>query len=145
MCYYGYQGGASIFSIVIITAIPTLVLIPIYYHIIQISRQHELRDNPTNEDNHVRDNKALKVFLMVTVTFVICFSPTVLLRVVENIPDWTSPHWFQFLAKWLMVANSAFNVFIYCLYNQAYRQTARKIYRHVLPCCKVSHVGPVNI
>ena len=148
MCFNGYQGVVSILKIVMVLAIPTLVLIPIYYRIIRISRQHELRNNP-NEGNRVQDNKALKVFLMVTVTFVICFSPIVLLRVVENIPDWTSPHWFQFLAKWLMVANSALNVFIYCLYNQAYRQAAKKLIQERIllapGCCKHSAVGPVNI
>ena len=122
-----------------------LIMTYIYYHIIRISRQHELRDNPNNEGNNIRDNKALKAFLMVTLTFAACYTPSTVLRAVEGWTDWTSPHWLQFLTVWLVFANSAFNVFIYCLCNQAYRQTAKKIFQEKIPCCKSSAVGPVDI
>ncbi|XP_022081989.1 beta-1 adrenergic receptor-like [Acanthaster planci] len=146
MCSFSYTSDASnILLVFVALAIPTLVITPIYYRIIRISRQHQLRDNPNNEGNNVRDNKALKVFLMVTLTFAICYSPNSLLRLVEGLANWTSPDWLQFIAEWLFIANSAFNVFIYCLFNMAYRQMAKKVIQERILCCKHSAVGPVNI
>ncbi|XP_022081990.1 beta-4C adrenergic receptor-like [Acanthaster planci] len=141
MCFFSYTSDAWNIVVTVITlAIPTLVIIPIYYRIIRISRQHQQRDNSNNEGN-----KALKVFLMVTLTFAICYSPNSLLRLVEGLTNWTSPDWLQFIVEWLFFANSAFNVFIYCLFNQAYRQMAKKVIQERILCCKHSAVGPVNI
>ncbi|XP_022081688.1 5-hydroxytryptamine receptor 2-like [Acanthaster planci] len=122
-----------------------LVMICIYYRIIRISRRHERRNNQNNEGHNVRDNKALKAFLMVTLTFAACYTPFAVLRSVEGLAGWSSPHWLEFLTIWLIVANSACNVFIYCLYNHAYRQMAKKILQERLSCCKSSVIGPVNI
>ncbi|XP_038078516.1 octopamine receptor 1-like [Patiria miniata] len=148
LCYY--RNGTNVLNIIAFlwcNIIPTLVMTGLYYRIIRISRQHELRENRNQnaENNVTREHKALKAFLVVMLTFSACYIPFNLMHIVERSTDWASPDWLRFLTFWLLYSNSAFNVFIYCLFNQAYRQTAKKIITERLPCLKRSTVGPLNI
>ncbi|XP_022081687.1 trace amine-associated receptor 13c-like [Acanthaster planci] len=148
LCFFGSSSDAvNMVALVVFDLLPTLAMTCIYSRIIRISRQHELRNarNNQTEGNNVRDNKALKAFLMVTLTFAACYTPFNLMRTVEGLANWTSPHWLEFLTMWLTAANSGFNVFIYCLFNEAYRQTAKKIIHQRLQCCMKSPVEPLNI
>ncbi|XP_038078513.1 trace amine-associated receptor 8b-like [Patiria miniata] len=148
MCFFDSNSNeVNIIGLLLIDTIPTLVMTGLYYPIIRISRQHELRENRNqNEGNNIaREHKALKTFLVVTLTFCACYTPFATLRIMEGFTGWTTPDWLGFLTVCLLYSNSAFNVFIYCLFNQAYRQTAKKIITERLPCLKRSTVGPVNI
>ena len=102
------------------------------------------RRRATTTANNIQDNKALKTFLVVAITLLACYTPNLLRRVIELYTD-GSPDWPVFVVTWLYISNSAFNVFIYCLFNQAYRQMAKKIISERLPRCKRPAVGPVNI
>ncbi|XP_038078515.1 beta-4C adrenergic receptor-like [Patiria miniata] len=148
LCFFGSNSNVvNTLALLFIDTFPTLVMAGIYYRIIRISRRHELRENCNqNQGNNVaREHKALKTFLMVTLTFSMCYTPFSLVRMVEGFTGWITPDWLDILTACLLYSNSAFNVFIYCLFNQAYRQTAKKIITERLPCLKRSTVGPVNI
>ncbi|XP_038061214.1 trace amine-associated receptor 13c-like [Patiria miniata] len=121
-------------------------MICLYSRLIQISRRHErrARANDPYGANNIQDNKALKVFLLVTLTFAGCHTPFFVWKTVEGITGNAIPHWLEFAFAWLPVSNSAFNVFIYCLFHRVYRETAKKILAERFPCFKGS-VAPVNI
>ena len=119
---------------------PTILMSCIYYHLIKISRDHEqrLNRNGNNEANNNHDNKALKTFLVVTLTFAGCFFPFSLVRVVECLTSELSPTWLQFLSAWLGTSNSMFNVWIYCLFNSSFREMAKTIISKRFSCCNRS-------
>ena len=119
---------------------PTILMSFIYYRLIKISRQHEqrLNRNGNNEANNNHDNKALKTFLVVTLTFAGCYTPFLTMQIVRSLPGKFIPDGLQFFTLWLVVSNSMFNVIIYCLFNKVFRQTAKKILFETFPCCKRS-------
>ncbi|XP_071798773.1 beta-2 adrenergic receptor-like [Asterias amurensis] len=116
--------------------LPTLLMSCIYWHLIKISREHEqrLNRNGNNEANNNRDNKALKTFLVVTLTFAGCFFPFALVRVGRSLTGKLIPNWLQFLSSWLGTSNSMFNVWIYCLFNSSFREMAKKVISERFPC-----------
>ena len=108
---------------------PTISLTFIYYRLIKISRQHELR-NPRNKDNaahRAQDNKALRSFLAVTLTYSICYTPMLVRNIAVGFSCTELPRWMVFVFVWLYISNSALNVVIFCLFNKAFRQRAKKI------------------
>ncbi len=125
---------------------PSLLMSYIYYRLIKISCQHEqrLNQNGRNEANNNHDNRALKTFLVVTLTFAGCYTPHLAMRTATSLSGLSPPDWLQFLTAWLVASNSMFNVIIYCLFNKAFRQTAKKIIVKRFPCCNRS-VAPVDI
>ncbi|XP_071801333.1 histamine H2 receptor-like [Asterias amurensis] len=133
-------------NLLIIVILPTLLMSYIYYRLIKISRQHEqrLNQNGNNEANYNHDNKALKTFLVVTLTFAGCYTPNLTLETLMSLSGVSAPGWLQFLSLWLVVSNSMFNVIIYCLFNKVFRQTAKKIISETFPCCNRS-VAPIEI
>ncbi len=145
ICMYS---NASIYFNVIallgLVVIPTLLMSCIYFHLIKISRQHEqrLNQNGNNEANNIHENKALKTFLVVTLTFAGCCTPFWVIRVVESLNGHSSPSWLEFSTTLLNGSNSLFNVWIYCLFNSSFRQTAKTILLERFPCCNRS-VAPV--
>ena len=108
----------------------------IYYHLIQISRQHELRDqrNKDNAAHRVQDNKALRSFIAVTLTYSICYTPMLVSNTVAGFLDTEPPRWMVFAFLWLYISNSALNVVIYCLFNKAFRRKAKIILAKKFPC-----------
>ena len=90
------------------------------------------------------DNKALKTFLVVTLTFGICYTPLFLLGVLETYVDFLIPDWIFLLTSWMPFCNCVCNVYIYCFFNKSYRQTAKKVLFRMFPRCKTS-VVPQNI
>ena len=132
-------------SIILADIFPTILMSYIYYRLIKISRQHEqrLNQNGNNEANNIHENKALKTFFVVTLTFSGCYTPALILRVVRSLSV-PIPHWLEFLTIWLLISNSMFNVIIYCLFNTSFRQTAKKILLGRFPCCNRS-VAPISI
>ena len=125
---------------------PTILMSCIYYRLIKISRQHEqrLNQNGNNEANNNHDNKALKTFLVVTLTYAVCYTPFLTVQMVKSLPGKSIPGWLQFLTLWLLISNSMFNVIIYCLFNKAFRHKAKKILSERFPCCNRS-VAPIEI
>ena len=93
--------------------------------------------------NKIQKNKALKMFLVVTLSFAICFTPLLLTITVESYTGAHVPDWINFIISWLAFSNSGLNVFIYFLFNHSYRQTAKKLISKRFSCCKGS-VVPVN-
>ncbi|XP_038076924.1 histamine H2 receptor-like [Patiria miniata] len=136
----------NILVFLFVIVFPMISMTLIYYRLIKISRGHQQRNNRNgqNEGGNIQDNKALKTFLVVTLTFVFCYTPYMVTRTVQLYTGVEYPDWTLFVISWLYVSNSAFNVFIYCLFNQAYRQMARRIISERFPSCKVS-IAPVNI
>ena len=122
-------------ALFVIDIVPTSTMSLIYYRLIKISRQHEQRLNQNGNNEANNDNKALKTFLVVTLTFAGCYTPFFTMRVVETTSGESAPDWVQFLTYWLLVSNSMFNVIIYCLFNKVFRQTAKKILSERFPCC----------
>ena len=49
-----------------------------------------------------------------------------------------------FAFRWLYITNSALNVVIYCLFNKAFRQRAKKILAERFPCFHISVGFPGN-
>ena len=135
----------NIFSLIFVILIPVSIMICIYCRMIKISRDHELRinHNNPNEANN-QGNKAMKTFIVVSLSLAVCYTPFLISRVVESLSGVSSPDWLQFIVIWLSFCNSVFNVYIYCLFNQSFRQMAKKIISERLPCCNRS-VAPVNI
>ena len=147
VCYYIKAPPFVITCTLILGDIfPTSLMSYIYYRLIKISRQHEqrLNQNGNNEANNNHDNKALKTFLVVTLTFAGCYTPFLTLQTAMYLPGVSIPEWLQFLTLWLLISNSMFNVIIYCLFNKAFRQTAKKILLERFPCCNRA-VGPFEI
>ncbi|XP_071799024.1 beta-1 adrenergic receptor-like [Asterias amurensis] len=141
LCFYSNTSiYLNIFFLLSCNVFPTLLMSCIYYHLVKISRDHEqrLNRNGNNEANNNRDNKALKTFLVVTLTFVGCFFPFTLVRVGESLTGELSPNWLQFLSAWLGTSNSMFNVWIYCLFNSSFRERAKTIISERFPCCNRS-------
>ncbi|XP_022081736.1 histamine H2 receptor-like [Acanthaster planci] len=136
----------NILTILSVSILPTISMIFIYYRLIKISRQHERRNNRNgpNEAADMQNNKALKTFFMVTLSFVCCYTPYLVARLVEYYSGKATSDLLSFLVISLYIVNSVFNVFIYCLFNQTYRRTAKKIITEKLQCCKRTAVGPVN-
>ncbi|XP_071801290.1 histamine H2 receptor-like [Asterias amurensis] len=126
--------------------LPLIFMLFIYYQLIKISRQHECRlnQNVNNEANNNHNNKALKTFLVVTLTFACCWTPLILSRTIEMLTGALGPNWLQFLTLWLATCNSMCNVWIYCLFNSSFRQMAKTILSERFPCCNRS-VAPVVI
>ena len=147
LCFYENTSAVWDFSVLVVTfIIPTSVMATIYYHLIKISRQHEqrLNQNGNNEANNSHGNRAIKTFLAVTLTFSGCYAPFLILRAVESTLGISSPRWLMFLTSWLAISNSMFNVVIYCLFNNNFRQTAKKIISERCPCLFRS-IEPMNI
>ncbi|XP_071801347.1 histamine H2 receptor-like [Asterias amurensis] len=134
-----------IFTLVSADIFPTISMSYIYYRLIKISRQHEqrLNQNGNNEANNNHDNKALKTFLVVTLTFAGCYTPHLTLKTLTSLGV-STPRSLSFLFFWLVISNSMFNVIIYCLFNKVFRQTAKKILLERFPCCNRS-VAPIEI
>ncbi len=124
MCFYMETSTLlNILSMIIADILPTAMMSFIYYRLIKISRRHEqrLNQNVHNEANNIHENKALKTFLVVTLTFAGCYTPVLILRIVGSLSSVSPPDWLEFLTLWLMMSNSMFNVIIYCLFNKAFR------------------------
>ena len=132
-------------TIILGNIFPTLLMSYINYRLIKISRQHEqrLNQNGNNEAINNHDNKALKTFLVVTLTFAGCYTPILVLKVMGSLSV-PPPHWLEFITFWLLISNSMFNVIIYCLFNTSFRQTAKKIISERFPFCNRS-IAPINI
>ena len=144
-----FENNSSTANIVVLVSVdifPTLLIIFIYCRLIQVSRNHErrLNQNGHNEANNVHDNKAMKTAIVVTLTYVGCYTPFLIVRTVESYTGVSSPDWLHFIVMWLGMCNSMFNVYIYCLFNQSFRQMAKKIISERLPCCNRS-VAPVDL
>ena len=147
VCYLGINNNNFNYTVLFLFDVfPTVAITYMYCCIIQISRRHERRDNRNdqNKAKHLHDNKALKSFLVVTFAFAICYTPFLLVRIIEGQMGTAIPDWLQFISTWLAACNSAFNVFIYCLFNTKYRQTAKQILLKRFCSCHVA-VQPVNI
>ncbi|XP_038069592.1 beta-1 adrenergic receptor-like [Patiria miniata] len=145
-CFYDNSSAlVNILVLVFLQIIPIILMSAVYYRLIKISRGHERRQNNGHDDaNNHYDNKALKTFLAVTLTFSFCFLPVVITRTVQAYTSVKIPDWLLCTVYWLSICNSGFNVFIYCLFNRSYRRTAKKMIVGLLPCCKGS-VAPMNI
>ncbi|XP_038076892.1 histamine H2 receptor-like [Patiria miniata] len=137
--------GGVIFLIVLVI-LPVSIMIRVYHRLIKISREQARRIDPNrrNANPSFYDNRALKAFLVVTLTLAGCFTPLMLCRSVESLAGVALPGWLEFSAVWLVYCNSALNVFIYCLFKQSYRRRAMGIVSKRLLCCRNS-VEPVDI
>ncbi|XP_071801289.1 histamine H2 receptor-like [Asterias amurensis] len=103
VCYYSdKQIYFKTITLLLAFVLPLLFMSFIYYHLIKISRQHErrLNQNRNNEANNNHDNKALKTFLVVTLTFACCYTPLIFSRTVESLLAIQSPNWLRFLTLW---------------------------------------------
>ncbi len=141
-CFYSITSiYFNVICLLVIVIFPTLLMPCIYHRLIKISRKHEqrLNQNGNNEANNNKENKALKTFLVVTLTFVGCCTPYLLVRAVNG--D-SSPMWLEFSATLLGTGNSFFNVWIYCLFNSSFRKMAKTILLERFLCCNRS-VAPV--
>ncbi|XP_033635042.1 beta-1 adrenergic receptor-like [Asterias rubens] len=149
ICFFSNTSPVfSITNLLVADLYPTFLMVFIYYRLIKISRQHEqrLNQNGNNEANNNHDNKALKTFLVVTLTFFGCYTPFLLVNAAESFTGVPSPNWLQFLTVWLNTSNSMFNVWIYCLFNSSFRQVAKAILLKTLPFpCRDRSVAPVVI
>ncbi|XP_071801540.1 beta-1 adrenergic receptor-like [Asterias amurensis] len=144
ICFFSNTSPVfSITNLLVGDLYPTFLMVFIYYRLIKISRQHEqrLNQNGNNEANN-NHNKALKTFLVVTLTFFGCYTPFLLVNAAESFTGVPSPNWLQFLTAWLNTSNSMFNVWIYCLFNSSFRQVAKTILLKTFPCRDRS-VAPV--
>ena len=147
VCYLSIKiNTINYMALIFFDIVPTVVITYTYCRMIQISRRHERRDNRNDQNKvkHLQDNKALKSFLIVTFTFATCFTPFFVMRLIYSQTGTALPDWLQFIIIWLAASNSALNVFIYCLFNKMYRQTAKKILLGRFRCCNVA-VEPVII
>ncbi|XP_071796353.1 QRFP-like peptide receptor [Asterias amurensis] len=146
-CFYGSSSICfDVLNLLCFDVIPTILMSGIYYHLIKISRHHEqrLNQNGNNGADHHHGNKALKTFLVVTLTLAGCYTPWLLVRVVESFNGELGPDWLKFSTSVLCTSNSIFNVWIYCLFNPSFRKVAITIVLERFPCRSRS-VAPVVI
>ncbi|XP_071801409.1 trace amine-associated receptor 1-like [Asterias amurensis] len=124
---------------------PVTTMFFVYYHIIKVSKRQDLQLNRNRQIKAQADQeKMLKTFLFVTVIFAICYTPTFVTYVVTTLMGVTPPPIIEWVVVWLTISNSMFNVFIYCLFNESFRQVAKRIVMGRFVCCKRS-VAPVDI
>ncbi|XP_071800879.1 trace amine-associated receptor 1-like [Asterias amurensis] len=124
---------------------PVTIMLFVYYRIIKVSKRQDLQLNRNRQKKAQADQeKMLKTFLIVTVIFAICYTPNFVTYVVTTSMGVTPPPIIEWVVVWLTRCNSMFNVFIYCLYNESFRQVAKRILMGRFVCCKRS-VAPVDI
>ncbi|XP_033635861.1 octopamine receptor Oamb-like [Asterias rubens] len=124
---------------------PVTIMFFVYYRIIKVSKRQDLQLNRNRQKKAQADQeKMLKTFIIVTVIFAICYTPNFVTYVVTTSMGVTPPPIFEWVVVWLTISNSMFNVFIYCLFNESFRQVAKRIVMGRFVCCKRS-VAPVDI
>ncbi|XP_071800880.1 trace amine-associated receptor 1-like [Asterias amurensis] len=124
---------------------PVTIMFFVYYRIIKVSKRQDLQLNRNRQKKAQADQeKMLKTFLIVTVIFAICYTPNFVTYVVTTLMGVTPPPIIEWVVVWLTISNSMFNVFIYCLFNDSFRQVAKRIVMGRFVCCKRS-VAPVDI
>ncbi|XP_071801287.1 beta-1 adrenergic receptor-like [Asterias amurensis] len=145
LCFYNNLYPAIItFFLILAVLIPVLIMTIVYVRLIKISRDHERRIQQNGQAaNNPSEHKALKTFLAVTLTLAGCRTPIFILELVEPLTSVPSPEWLQGTLMWLTFCNSILNVYIYCFFNKAFSQVAKKILFRGVTCNK--SVAPINI
>ncbi|XP_030838914.1 5-hydroxytryptamine receptor 1A-alpha-like [Strongylocentrotus purpuratus] len=108
----------------------------------QRSRSTAESNKPEDAKRGFLDNKAIRTFLIITVTFTACWLPVTVARTLQASRAISLPAWIDFLVSWLSVANSFCNVFIYFFFNRSFKLAAKKMLAERFGCCQTS-VMPV--
>ncbi|CAK9296849.1 unnamed protein product [Gordionus sp. m RMFG-2023] len=82
--------------------------------------------------------RALKTVGMITLTFVICWTPFCFLFVWQSACWCLSDHALNSI-MWLGYMNSCFNPYIYAVWNNDFRKAYSTILKSVYKCCKRAH------
>ncbi|XP_071802689.1 QRFP-like peptide receptor [Asterias amurensis] len=88
-----------------------------------------------------KNRKALKMFLVVTLGFSLCWVPHFVVRLYGTSTGGGIPRWLKFVYVWLPMSNSFWNVIIYTLMNGSFRMEMLKLLRKV-GCCGGQRVIP---
>ncbi|XP_070555063.1 histamine H2 receptor-like [Ptychodera flava] len=141
------QDVVTIAITVIFIFVPALCIMTMYCRILQISRRHvrQIRDSSVSS-NGFHDNrqisltnsyKSTKMMFVVGGCFIIAWFPYAVGLIYKSLTDADDlPEWLVFLAVWLAVSNSFWNVLIYSAMNTNFRRTLTQVLRSCTHCKK---------
>ncbi|KAH3771417.1 hypothetical protein DPMN_172734 [Dreissena polymorpha] len=73
-----------------------------------------------------QDNKALFALAMLVLTFVICWSPFILCKIIFSICPSNLPNWALQLSGWVLACSAALNPFLYGLGSSDFRKITQR-------------------
>ena len=154
LCYLDYKPddiAQETFFTSVLCVMPLGTIITIYTVLLNISSGHQRRLRNVNlPSTNLRvagalsdrvvgqvatrrtvniNRKALKMFLVVTLGFALCWVPHFAVRLYGTVTGGDVPQWLRFVYLWLPMSNSFWNVIIYTLMNGSFRREMLKLLR----------------
>ncbi|KAL4235457.1 G-protein coupled receptor 1 [Mactra antiquata] len=99
-----------------------------------------------------QDNKALLSLALLVITFVVCWTPSILCDILYSFCPTTIPLWLLQLAYWILALSSSLNPFLYGIGSNDFRRMAKSwlctkpsdrrilesmLYNHFIPQCEL--------
>ncbi|XP_031149478.1 G-protein coupled receptor 26-like [Sander lucioperca] len=106
-------------------------VITVHTLILLVDIHPSVKERCLAEQKKRRQRAAKKISIFIG-TFILCFSPYVITRLVELLPSVHIPRYWGMTAKCLSYAKTSSDPFVYCLLRQQYRKVLVRIISRVL-------------